>query len=138
MAVVLDTHALIWYLSGSEELSRTARLAIQMAERNGDDVFISAISLIEIVYLAERGRLPAAALDRLGHALKASQKSLSVAPVDATVANALRTIPRDVVPDMPDRIIGATAVRLNAALITRDRRLHAAGAIRTAGLRIVW
>jgi hypothetical protein len=67
-----------------------------------------------------------------------SQKSLSVAPVDATVADALRTIPRDVVPDMPDRIIAATAVRLNAELVTRDRQLHAAGALRTAGLRIVW
>ena len=70
MALVLDTHAVIWYLSGSNELSLTARLVIQTAERNGDDVSISAISLVEIVYLAERGRLPSAELDRLGDALK--------------------------------------------------------------------
>ncbi|HVI09679.1 MAG TPA: PIN domain-containing protein [Candidatus Binatia bacterium] len=68
MALILDTHTVIWYLSRSKELSPTAQLAIETAERNGDDVFISAISLVEIVYLAERGRLPSAALDRLGKA----------------------------------------------------------------------
>ncbi len=138
MAVVLDTHAVIWYLSGSDELSTVARLVIQTAERNGDDVFISAISLVEIVYLTERGRLPSAALNRLAEALKDPARSLVVAPLDTAVAEALRTIPRDIVPDMPDRIIAATAVRLNAELVTRDRRLHAAGILRTAGIRVVW
>ena len=138
MAVVLDTHAVIWYLSGSKELSPTARLIIQTAERNGDDIFISAISLVEIVYLVERGRLPSAALDRLGEALKDSTRSLAVAPLDTAIAEAMKTIPRDIVPDMPDRIIAATAARLDAELVTRDSRLHAAGALRTAGLRIVW
>jgi PIN domain nuclease of toxin-antitoxin system len=54
--VVLDTHAVIWFFSGSEELSSTASVVIAAAERNGDDVFISAISLVEIIYLAERSR----------------------------------------------------------------------------------
>jgi PIN domain nuclease of toxin-antitoxin system len=138
MAVVLDTHAVIWYLSDSKDLSPTARLIIETAERNGEDVFVSAISLVEIVYLTERGRLPQAALDRLGNALKDSTRSLVVAPLDGAVAEAVKTIPRDVVPDMPDRIIAATAVRLNAELVTRDRRLHTAGALRSAGIRIVW
>jgi PIN domain nuclease of toxin-antitoxin system len=65
MALVPDTHAVIWYLSGSEELSSIARVVIETAERNGDDVFISAISLVEIIYLAERGSLPFRAMDRL-------------------------------------------------------------------------
>lgn len=138
MAVILDTHAVIWYLSGSKELSPTALLIIETAQRNGDDILISAISLVEIVYLAERGRLPAAALDRLEDALKDPARSLAVAPLDASVAEAVRKIPRDIVPDMPDRIIAATAARLDAELVTRDHRLHSAGAVRTAGLRIVW
>jgi PIN domain nuclease of toxin-antitoxin system len=46
MAVVLDTQAVIWHLSGSNEHSLTARLVVQTAERHGDDdVFVSAISL---------------------------------------------------------------------------------------------
>ena len=138
MALVLDTHAVIWYLSGSEELSLTARLVIETAERNGDDVFISAISLVEIVYLTERRRLPEAALDRLRDALNESGRSLVVAPLDTAVAEAIGKVPRDIVPDMPDRIIAATAACLDAELVTRDRRLHTAGTLRTSGIRIVW
>ncbi len=44
MALVLDTHAVIWYLSRSKQLSPTARTVIESAERNAEDIFISAIS----------------------------------------------------------------------------------------------
>jgi PIN domain len=57
MALVLDTHALIWHLSGSKELSRVARTMIATEEKNDASIFVSAISLVEVVYLAERGRL---------------------------------------------------------------------------------
>jgi len=43
------------------------------------------------------------------------------------VATALKDIPRNLVPDMPDRIIAATALHLGLPLVTRDRRLQAAG-----------
>ena len=51
MALVLDTHAAIWYLSGSRELSATARAVIETEEQQGGSVFISAISLVEIIVL---------------------------------------------------------------------------------------
>ena len=44
-------------------------------------------------------------------------------PLDEPVVQALRRIPRDQVPDMPDRIIGATALSLGLPLITRDSNL---------------
>jgi PIN domain nuclease of toxin-antitoxin system len=47
MAIVLDTHATVWYLSNSSELSDTAQTAIEAAFRRGDDLLISAISLVE-------------------------------------------------------------------------------------------
>jgi PIN domain nuclease of toxin-antitoxin system len=62
MALVLDTHAVVWFLSGSTRLSLTARTVIESAERNADDIFISSISLVELIYLAERSRIPMAAL----------------------------------------------------------------------------
>jgi predicted nucleic acid-binding protein len=42
-------------------------------------------------------------------------------------ADALPNVPRDAAPDMPDRIIAATALHLGLPLVTRDRRLQAAG-----------
>jgi PIN domain nuclease of toxin-antitoxin system len=126
MALVLDTHALIWHLSGSKELSRVARTMIATEEKNGASIFVSAISLVEVVYLAERGRLPSAALHSLEDALADSAGSLVVTPLDAGVARAVQGISQVAVPDMPDRIIAATAVHLDGELVTRDRRLQAA------------
>lgn len=126
MALVLDTHAVIWYLAGSKQLSNIARTIITTEEKNGGSIFLSAISLVEVVYLAERGRLPSAALQSLEDALTDPTGSMVVAPLDGAVARAVQKISRVAVPDMPDRIIAATALHLNAELVTRDHRLQAA------------
>jgi PIN domain nuclease of toxin-antitoxin system len=127
MSAVLDTHTVLWYLENSKELSAVARTTIEDAVRDARDVHVSAISLVETVYLVERRRLPINALERLRSALTDPNSGLFIAPVDASVADALPKVPRDVVPDMPDRIIAATALRLGLPLVTRDRRLQAAG-----------
>jgi PIN domain nuclease of toxin-antitoxin system len=63
MSAVLDTHIVLWYLENSQELSSVARTAIEDAVRTTSDVHISAISLVETVYLVERRRLPLTALN---------------------------------------------------------------------------
>lgn len=68
-----------------------------------------------------------AALQRLRESLADPSVGLLIAPVDAFVADALDKIPRSIVPDMPDRIIAATAFQLNLPLVTRDRRLQSVG-----------
>jgi PIN domain nuclease of toxin-antitoxin system len=132
MSAVLDTHTVLWYLENSKELSAVARTTIEEAVRDARDVHVSAISLVETVYLVERQRLPLKALERLRSALTDPDSGLFIAPVDAGVADALPNIPRDVVPDMPDRIIAATALHLGLPLVTRDRRLQ------SAGLQTIW
>jgi len=127
MTAVFDTHTVLWYLENSQELSRVARTTIEDAVRDARDVHVSAISLVETVYLVERRRLPLAALERLRSALTDPNSGLFIAPVDGEVADTLPNIPRDIVPDMPDRIIAATALHLGLPLVTRDRRLQAAG-----------
>jgi PIN domain nuclease of toxin-antitoxin system len=127
MSAVLDTHAVLWYLANSSELSPLARTTIEGAIRNSEDIYVSAISLVEIVYLVERKRLPAQALQRLRSALADTTSGLIVAAVNAPVARAIETVPRNVVPDMPDRIIAATSRHLGVPLITRDRQLQSAG-----------
>ncbi len=132
MSLVLDTHTILWYLENSRELSSVARTEIEDAIRDARDVFVSAISLVETVYLVERKRIPSAALQRLRAALADPNSGLFVAAVDADVAGALENIARDVVPDMPDRIIAATALRLGLPLVTCDRR------IQSAGIQTIW
>ena len=132
MAVVLDTHAAIWYFSNSNQLSATALSAIEGAATSAEDIFLSAISLVEVIYLAEKGKLPVDAVKRLDDALSREDSSVVVVPLDAAVAATLTKIPRSAVPDMPDRIIAATAVHLGLPLVTRDRR------IQLAGINTIW
>jgi predicted nucleic acid-binding protein len=53
-------------------------------------------------------------------------------PVDRVVVDALGQINRDEVPDMPDRIIAATALALGVPLLSRDRK------IRASSLETIW
>jgi len=59
LRLLLDTHALIWWLAGDEALSRRAREAIA---DEVNDIVISAASAMEIATKFRIGKLPGAAL----------------------------------------------------------------------------
>ena len=66
MRVLLDTHAFLWWLAGSERLSGAARAAIGDPE---NDILVSAASAWEIAVKHRLGKLPGAddvALDVAG------------------------------------------------------------------------
>ena len=122
--VVVDTHAAVWYLANSSKLSQAAAKTLDEASASGDSIFIPSIVLVELTYLVEKGRLPSEARKRLVDALSQVDGPFELAPLDAGVAAAVELIDRNLVPDMPDRIIAATALSLGAALISRDRKIR--------------
>ena len=130
--IVLDTHALIWWVSGSPRLSARARREVDKALRQGP-VAASAISLFEIATAVRRGRLelgfPApewlAELNRIAE--------LRIEPVSAAIAQAAGNLPHSMHGDPADRIIAATATVLRAKLVTADRKLR-----RSSHVETVW
>jgi PIN domain nuclease of toxin-antitoxin system len=78
-SAVIDTHAAIWYLNADLRLSDRARRFIDEAGRRGVPVLISSISLVEVVYLCEKGRVPPASIVRLEEALRIQDTVLRVA-----------------------------------------------------------
>ena len=123
MLALLDTHALIWYLYDDARLSKNARDVLEKATSSSDQIACSALTLAEILYLQEKERIPSETLNRLVEALEARNSLLVVAPVTLAVVMAMQQIPRTEVPDLPDRVIAATALHLGVPLISRDRKI---------------
>ncbi len=63
--IAADTHAILWYLTGAPRLSAIAKAAFDDAVEAPQDIYISAMSMVELVYLTERSRIPLAAGRRL-------------------------------------------------------------------------
>lgn len=129
LRAVVDTHAVVWYLYADNRLSAAARDAMEEAAALGDQLAISAITLAEIVYLSERGRINSRTLDRLIEEMSSGQGLMVEIPMDTAIVLALRQIPREQIPELPDRIIAATAVHLNLPLISRDRTIQASNIV---------
>jgi PIN domain nuclease of toxin-antitoxin system len=132
IAGVADTHAGLWYLFGDPRLSPTAKLAIETAAHSRQKISISAITLAEIVYLVEKGRIRASAYDDLRDALRNPNHVLQEAPLTSEITDAMRQVPRADIPDMPDRIVAATAVYFGVPVISRD------GRIRASNIQTIW
>jgi PIN domain nuclease of toxin-antitoxin system len=130
--VVADTHAVVSYLRDPGRLSPAALRAMEKATQTGALIHVSAISLVEVTYLIEKGRVPAASWDVLIADLTDPTTNLRLAPVDLETAQAVGQIPYREVPDLPDRIVAATALRLGLPLITRDAR------IRSSRITTIW
>ena len=130
---VADTHALYWHLTDDPRLSMIARQVFIEADRGLHLVFVPGIALIEMAYLIERGRLSGEHVEFVFRLLDVNDGSYAVAPLDQDTARALLQVPRADVPDMPDRIIVATARQFGLPLITRDEAIR-----RAAVVPVVW
>jgi PIN domain nuclease of toxin-antitoxin system len=128
--ILLDTHALIWWVSGIEPLSAKARRAVADALKRGP-VYASAISLLEIATAVRRGRLA------LGVPIEKWLDDLSALPelrleaVSADIARQAGLLGEGMHGDPIDRIIVATARILNLKLVTADSRLRGADEVQT-------
>ena len=123
--VVADTHAVLWYTLEPEMLSATATKVLDRAVDEGGRTFISAITLVEIVYLEEKRRIATGTGKLIRDLLSLANSAIQVVPVDAALWGPVPEIPRAAVPDMPDLIIAATALHLDLPLVTRDNGIQA-------------
>lgn len=131
-AVAVDTHAAIWYLTLDLRLSDRATSVLDGASAAGDPIHVPTICLVELTYLVEKGRVPVSSRDQLTRAIDAPNSPFQLAPLDRSVINVIEFISRDAVPDLPDRVITATALALRVPLVTCDEK------IRASGIETIW
>lgn len=125
LRAIADTHTIIWYMYGDARLSAAGRLEIDSAAANGEQIGVSTISLVEIVYLAEKGRIAVNVPDDILAALHDPSPLLLEIPVDRAIVAALRQVDRVQVPELADRVIAATAHHFGLPVISRDRKITA-------------
>ena len=119
MKLLLDTHIWIWSLMAPERLTKRVVRALQS---NDNELWLSAISVWELLILIERKRitLDEDTDDWLDHAM--SVAPVREAPVTFEIARVSRGI-RLLHQDPADRFIAATAKVLDLTLVTGDRHL---------------
>jgi len=132
LRAVIDTHAIIWYLYADTRLSTVARTTIEQIASGGHQITFSSITLAEIVYLSERGRINIETLERLLAETNRNDALFVETPFDRRIAQTLKQVKRSSVPELPDRIIAATAVYWELSIISRDSK------IQLSGLSTIW
>ncbi|WP_257828131.1 type II toxin-antitoxin system VapC family toxin [Burkholderia glumae] len=128
--IVLDTHALVWWVSGDSTLSKKAKAAIER-ELVGGDILISSISAWEVAMLVEREKL-VLSMDVASWLATVSEiEAVRFVPVDAEIAVKSVELPGDFHKDPADRMIVATARKFSVPLVTKDEKIRAYAHVKT-------
>ena len=129
---VTDTQCLLWYVTQDRRLSKVAQTAFQRTKEGSAQVLVPSIVLVEAVFLAERQRVPRTTLAELMALSDASTASIRVVPLDLAVARAVSDFGPSTIPELPDRIVAATARALNLPLLTTDPVIEESGLVKVA------
>ncbi|MCP4274467.1 MAG: type II toxin-antitoxin system VapC family toxin [Gammaproteobacteria bacterium] len=122
--VVIDTHILIWFVNGSEQLSKFAQDTINQTIASDDEIIISSISTWEIAMLINKDRLVLSMdIESWLNNIENIQ-GFRFAPVDNEIAFKSTQLPGEFHKDPADRMIVATARKLAVPLITADQKIR--------------
>ena len=123
--IVLDTHALLWWVTqDTKALSPAARQIINDEQQCGQ-ILLSSISAWEIALLVSKRRIGLSMDVEAWLALVAKIGSVRFVPVDNEIAMESVQLPGEFHKDPADRIIVATARKHAALLITIDDKILA-------------
>jgi len=115
--LMLDAHAVLWWLANEPQLSEQARRAIADP---ANDVLVSAASIWEIEVKRAAGRLEAPA-ELIRDLEQSHVNALPITAIDAVAAARLPLHHKDPF----DRVLVAQARRLDAVIVSRDRAFAA-------------
>lgn len=123
--IVLDTHAVLWWVNGDSQLSQNALAAIEQELRgDGGVILISAITAWEIALLLEKGRITLSmGIDDWLDTVEEIE-GVRIVPVDIATAVESTRLPREFHKDPADRMIVALARHYNAVLVTADEKIN--------------
>ena len=127
---LLDTHILVWWLLDVPRLSKVQARTLDDLQQTNQPAGLSAISLREMAFMIQRGRVSVdASLDAWLESIN-SHPLLTILPLTAKIAAESVRLGDDFPNDPADQIIVATARCHNLTLITADERIRKWGKVR--------
>ena len=119
--IVLDTHAFVWFVDNTSMLSKKA-LSLITSELTSGTVYISSISVWEILTLVAKGRIEFSIPADIWIERCEKTGVFQFVPVDNSICRLSTTL--GLHGDPADRFIAATSIYLGATLVTKDRKLR--------------
>ncbi len=116
MRLLLDTHALLWWLAGDARLPAAARDAVA---DEGNAVFVSAASAWEVATKHRLGKLPGAGPLAVDFAREVRRQGFAELPITLAHAQVAGALPGDH-RDPFDRLLVAQAREEKMALVTNE------------------
>jgi PIN domain nuclease of toxin-antitoxin system len=126
MKYLLDTNTIIRYFAQIGEIGKSARKILTEAENNEHELIISVISLMEIMFLAVKNRIPV----QLTETIKLIDTKVNYSICDLTV-NILMIAKELDFYELHDRLILATAKFLNIPIISSDSKFQSIKEVQT-------
>ncbi|MCL2385837.1 MAG: type II toxin-antitoxin system VapC family toxin [Alphaproteobacteria bacterium] len=128
--ILLDTHVVLWLAFEPDKLSKRAKEAIGAAHRHGG-LAIAGITLLELAWLAEKGRVKTSL--SVESFVRQCASKMTVLPITPEIAARAVSFPDSYPKDPQDRLIGATALVEGIELITHDKRIK-----KSTMISVIW
>ncbi|MBM3934823.1 MAG: type II toxin-antitoxin system VapC family toxin [SAR202 cluster bacterium] len=124
LKVVIDTHTLIWYLEESRKLPGSPKSILHSIDNGEATGIVPTIVLAEFIVVFEKGKTridPYRLIRRVEN-----ETNFEFAPLSMGVLRRMGDLAQL---ELHDRIIVATALSLDAKLITRDPIIRSSGLV---------
>ncbi len=131
---ILDTHALVWYIEGSQRLGQQAKAII---DSPSSEMVLSIIVLAEIGFLIERKRVTIPSITVLLNRLN-NDPRIDIYPLTLDVFKRSQSVAGLTIPELHDRFIVSTGLLwqdlgYTVAILTKDRNI-----VNAAVLPVIW
>lgn len=132
MRLLLDTHALVWFLTEPKKLPPKT---LKLIERPETAVWFSALSLWELSHKFSLGKLRLKNLSPEDIAHEAKEQHFDLLTLSETDALGFRNVPRHLHHDPFDRMLIWQAIQRDLTLVSAETGLNE---YRQLGLRWLW